>query len=56
LDVAALARQGDEVGVRGLVGYWCGEERWEGELEEGATVGNEKRSSLHRVDKTLGIE
>lgn len=43
LDIAALARQGDEVGVRGLVGYWCGEERWEGDLEEGVVVGDEKK-------------
>ena len=33
VEVAALLREGDEVGARGLVGFWCGEERWEGELE-----------------------
>ena len=35
VDVAALIRQGDWVGARGLVGFWCGEERFEGSLEEG---------------------
>ena len=39
LEVAALLRAGDEVGARGLVGFWCGEERFEGELEE---VGEER--------------
>jgi peroxin-4 len=33
VDVAGLLRQGDTVGARGLVGFWCGEERWEGGLE-----------------------
>lgn len=32
--VAALGREGDAVGVRGLVGYYSGEERFEGVLEE----------------------
>lgn len=35
VEVAALGRQGDAVGVRGLVGYWSSEERFEGVLEEG---------------------
>jgi peroxin-4 len=35
LEVAALERGGDWVGARGLVGFWCGEERWEGSLDEG---------------------
>lgn len=39
LDVAALERNGDWVGARGLVGFWCGEERWEGGLEEGEVEG-----------------
>lgn len=34
VDVANLVRQGDRVGARGLVGFWCGEERFEGVLEE----------------------
>lgn len=34
VEVAALERQGDKVGARGLVGYWCGEERFDGELIE----------------------
>ena len=33
LEVAALERQGDEIGTRGLVKFYCGEERWEGGLE-----------------------
>jgi peroxin-4 len=33
VSVAALGREGDAVGVRGLVGFYCGEERFEGELE-----------------------
>lgn len=35
LEVAALERGGDVVGARGLVGFYCSEERWEGGLEEG---------------------
>ena len=34
VEVAALGRGGDAVGVRGLVGYWCGEERFGGEIGE----------------------
>jgi len=33
LEVASLLREGDTVGCRGLVGYWCAEERFEGALE-----------------------
>ncbi|PBP22884.1 ubiquitin-conjugating enzyme E2 [Diplocarpon rosae] len=33
IEAAALLREGDWVGSRALVGYWCGEERWEGGLE-----------------------
>lgn len=33
VDVAALYRQGDVLGARGLVGFYTGEERWEGGLE-----------------------
>jgi len=34
VDVAALVREGDLVAARGLVGFYCAEERFEGELEE----------------------
>ncbi|KAL5321214.1 hypothetical protein ACEPPN_012027 [Leptodophora sp. 'Broadleaf-Isolate-01'] len=34
VEVAGLVREGDLVGARGLVGFWCGEERWEGGLVE----------------------
>ncbi|KAI1006882.1 hypothetical protein K3495_g1343 [Podosphaera aphanis] len=34
IEVAALERDGDMVGKRSLVGFWCSEERWEGGLEE----------------------
>jgi len=34
IEVAALLRQGDSIGARGLVGYWCGEERYEGSIGE----------------------
>jgi peroxin-4 len=34
VDVAALIRDGDFVGARGLVGFYCGEDRFEGVLEE----------------------
>jgi len=34
VEIAALERQGDSIGARGLVGFWCAEERWEGGLEE----------------------
>lgn len=34
VEVAALGRQGDSIGVRGLVGFWTGEERFEGSLED----------------------
>lgn len=34
VEVAALGREGDKVGVRSLVGWWTGEERFEGELKE----------------------
>ncbi|CAL3961894.1 hypothetical protein PZA11_000795 [Diplocarpon coronariae] len=33
IEPAALLREGDLVGSRALVGYWCGEERWEGGLD-----------------------
>lgn len=33
VDCAALIREGDFVGARGLVGFYCGEERWEGGLD-----------------------
>lgn len=35
VEVAALGRQGDLVGVRGLVGFYSLEERFDGVLEEG---------------------
>ncbi|RDL36788.1 UBC-like protein [Venustampulla echinocandica] len=35
VEVAALGRQGDSVGVRSLVGYFTGENRFAGELVEG---------------------
>ena len=35
VDVAALYRQGDQIGAEGLVRFWCGEERFGGVLEEG---------------------
>ncbi|KUJ22883.1 UBC-like protein [Mollisia scopiformis] len=35
VEMGALLRQGDVVGARGLVGYWCAEERFEGALEGG---------------------
>lgn len=35
VEMGALLRQGDSVGARGLVGFWCGEERFDGVLEEG---------------------
>ncbi|KAE9381462.1 UBC-like protein [Stipitochalara longipes BDJ] len=35
VEVASLLRQGDTIGARGLVGFWCGEERFDGALEEG---------------------
>jgi peroxin-4 len=34
VEVASLLRDGDTIGARGLVGYWCGEERFDGLLEE----------------------
>lgn len=34
VDIAALVRGGDAVGARGLVGWYAGEERYEGSLEE----------------------
>lgn len=34
VEVASLLRQGDQIGARGLVGFWCGEERFDGVLEE----------------------
>ncbi|CZR51272.1 related to ubiquitin-conjugating enzyme E2 4 [Phialocephala subalpina] len=34
VEMGALLRQGDTIGARGLVGYWCGEERFEGHLDE----------------------
>ena len=34
VEVAALERQGDRVGTRSLVGWWTGEERFEGELDD----------------------
>lgn len=33
VDVAGLVRGGDVVGARGLIGYWCQEERFEGTIE-----------------------
>ena len=43
LDVAGLLREGDRIGARGLVGFWCGEEKFEGELEEEGVVGKGAR-------------
>lgn len=34
VDVAALLRDGDLVAARGLVGFYCAEDRFEGEVEE----------------------
>jgi peroxin-4 len=34
IDIAALVRSADFIGARGLVGYYCGEERYDGVLEE----------------------
>lgn len=34
IEMGALLRGGDEIAARGLVGFWCGEERFEGALEE----------------------
>ena len=34
VEVAALIRQGDRIGARGLVGFWCGEEKFEEGIEE----------------------
>lgn len=33
VEVAKLRAVGDGVGARALVGWWCAEERFEGELE-----------------------
>ncbi|KHJ35109.1 putative ubiquitin-conjugating enzyme e2 [Erysiphe necator] len=33
IEVAALERIGDTIGKRSLVGFWCDEERWNGELD-----------------------
>ncbi|CZS94324.1 related to PEX4-E2 ubiquitin-conjugating enzyme-peroxin [Rhynchosporium agropyri] len=40
VEVGALLRAGDHIGARGLVGFWCGEERWEGGLEGFGEEGN----------------
>jgi peroxin-4 len=42
VDIAGLLRQGDNVGARGLVGYWCGEEKFEGQLDEEGVVVKEE--------------
>lgn len=34
VDAAALIREGDAIGARGLVGFYCEEERFEGEIGE----------------------
>jgi peroxin-4 len=34
VDVANLLRAGDQIGARGLIGYWSGEERFGGWIEE----------------------
>jgi peroxin-4 len=34
VEVASLLRDGDTIGARGLVGFWCGEERFDGLLGE----------------------
>lgn len=33
IEVAALERMGDMIGKRSLVGFWCEEERWNGDLD-----------------------
>lgn len=33
LEVAALERQGDNVGATGLVRFYCAEDRWDGGLD-----------------------
>lgn len=38
VEMGALLRQGDMIGARALVGYWCGEERFEGVLGEDGGV------------------
>jgi peroxin-4 len=44
VEIAALLRGGDTVGARGLVGFWCGEERFEDVLreEEGEGEGDKR--------------
>ena len=34
IEVAALLREGDHVGARALVGFWAGEERFDGDIGE----------------------
>lgn len=34
VEVAALLRGGDSVGARSLIGFWAGEERYQGYLQE----------------------
>lgn len=34
VDVANLMRSGDRIGAEALVRFWCGEERFVGELED----------------------
>jgi peroxin-4 len=43
VEMGALLRQGDSVGARGLVGFWCGEERFVGNIEEGEVTEQERR-------------
>lgn len=35
IEMGALLRSGDEVAARGLVGFWCEEERFEGVVDGG---------------------
>lgn len=43
VDVSNLVRGGDAVGARGLVGWYVGEERFEGSLDEDEGKGKEGR-------------
>lgn len=45
VDVAVLMKNGDTVGWEGLVRYWAGEERWEG------NGGNGSKESLGKGER-----
>lgn len=49
VEVSSLLRAGDGVGARALVGYWCGEERFEGDIEGGhAGIERERETGRER--------